>query len=146
MNISESDNLKYENLVNNMIINRTEFNIDDFTGGSVQISSTYNKKLSNYKLSLFFGYKSKKPITRTFEIEKDSLSIWLSALYVKTTSIINSEVDINMNDIEVMMNSKEVDSNKVISISKVEVPLPVDLPVEKKISNIYKSDCFGVDE
>lgn len=149
MNISEKEENKYINLIDNMIHEKTEFDVEDFTGGSIQISSTYKNKMTNYKISLFFGYRNKVAVTRTFDIQENSLSIWLDALYIKTKSILNSDVDINMNEIELMMEnnkalSNEEESNKVKSLSKVEVTPPVDLQVTLPIEKNYKVDDFGV--
>ena len=107
------------NLVNNTIKNKTEFNIDDFTGGSVQITSTNNNQITKCRVSLFFGYKQKNPISRTIDIEKGLSYIWLSAIQLKVKSIQSVSIGMNYSELNSLMNNlpNKVDSNKVDSIS-----------------------------
>ena len=123
------------NLVNNSIIQKTEFKPSDFTGGSVQVTSINNNRITNYKVSLFFGYKSKKPITRTIDISKDSYYIWSKALLTKVLIIENSNIGMDFSELNELMNdSNKVVSNKVVSIveSPLQVEVPVEVPVVKK--------------
>ena len=108
------------NLVNNTIKNKTEFNIDDFTGGSVQITSTNNNQITKCRVSLFFGYKQKNPISRTIDIEEGLSFIWLSAIQLKVKSIQSVSIGMNYSELNSLMNNlpNKVDSNKVDSISK----------------------------
>ena len=107
------------NLVNNTIKNKTEFNIDDFTGGSVQITSTNNNQITKCRVSLFFGYKQKNPISRTIDIEEGLSFIWLSAIQLKVKSIQSVSIGMNYSELNSLMNNlpNKVDSNKVDSIS-----------------------------
>ena len=109
----------YLNLVNNTIKNKTEFNIDDFTGGSVQITSTNNNQITKCRVSLFFGYKQKNPISRTIDIEEGLSSIWLSAIQLKVKSIQSKNIGMDYSELNSLMNNlpNKVDSNKVDSIS-----------------------------
>ncbi|MGD9554407.1 MAG: hypothetical protein AB7D96_02185 [Arcobacteraceae bacterium] len=93
------------NLVNNTILQKTEFTIDEFTGGSVGITSTNNNTQTNYRVSLFFGYANKKPITRNIVIEKDTYYIWAKALMLKAQSIKNDNLGMNYSDLNTLMNS-----------------------------------------
>jgi muramoyltetrapeptide carboxypeptidase LdcA involved in peptidoglycan recycling len=86
------------NLLNNQIIEDTEFKLDQFTGGSVSVTSTYNNKFTNYKVSLFFGYKHKKPIARTFDIKEDQLAIWIHAILLKTKNLQINNLGIDQDD------------------------------------------------
>ena len=43
------------NLINNTIKSKTEFSEKDFTGGGVQITSTYNHKIINFLTALVVG-------------------------------------------------------------------------------------------
>lgn len=128
------------NLVNNTIVSKTEFKIKDFTGGSLQITSTNNHTITNYKVSLFFGYKSKKAVSRTITITKDMFYIWAKALILKCMSIENDNLGMNYSELNKLMNSDLTSSsisNKVKN-SIVGVDLPVDLPDETdwdKINN-----------
>ena len=119
------------NLVNNTIKTKTEFEVDEFTGGSVQITSTNNNQIVKYKVSLFFGYKQKNPISRTIDINENLVSIWINALHLKVKSIQvtnngmdYSELNALMNNLPNEVDSNEVDSNKVVSISRgITTPL-----------------------
>ena len=108
------------NLVNNTIKTKTEFEVDEFTGGSVQITSTNNNQVIKYKVSLFFGYKQKNPISRTIDINENLVSIWINALHLKVKSIQVSNNGMDYSELNALMNNlpNEVDSNKVLSISK----------------------------
>lgn len=108
------------NLVNNTIKTKTEFEVDEFTGGSVQITSTNNNQVVKYKVSLFFGYKQKNPISRTIDIKEDLVSIWINALHLKVKSIQVANNGMDYSELNALMNNlpNEVDSNKVLSISK----------------------------
>ncbi len=113
------------NLVNNTIKTKTEFEVDEFTGGSVQITSTNNNQVVKYKVSLFFGYKQKNPISRTIDINENLVSIWINALHLKVKSIQvtnngmdYSELNALMNNLPNEVDSNKVDSNKVESISR----------------------------
>lgn len=112
------------NLVNNTIKQKTEFNNNDFTGGSVQITSTNEHQLIKYKVSLFFGYKNKNPISRTIDISEDLVSIWQTALLAKVKNLQVSKNGMNYSELNSLMNNLprsnevEVVSNKVVSISR----------------------------
>lgn len=112
------------NLVNNTIRTKTEYQVSDFTGGSVQITSTNNHQLMKYKVSLFFGYKQKNPISRTIDINEGLVSIWMDAIQLKCKAIQisnngmdYSELNSLMNNLSSKVDSNEVDSNEVVSIS-----------------------------
>lgn len=114
------------NLVNNTIKSKTEFEINEFTGGSVQITSTNNNQVIKYKVSLFFGYKQKNPISRTIDINDNLVSIWINALHLKVKSIQVSNNGMDYSELNALMNNlpNKVDSNKVLSISKgINTPL-----------------------
>lgn len=111
------------NLVNNTIESKTEFNQSDFTGGSVQITSTNEHQLIKYKVSLFFGYKNRNPISRTIDINEDLVSIWQMAILTKVKNLQISNNGMNYSELNSLMNSSprsssnkvEVVSNKVVS-------------------------------
>lgn len=107
------------NLVNNTIKNKTEFDVSEFTGGSVQITSTNNHQLMKYKVSLFFGYKQKNPISRTIDINEGLVSIWSDAIHLKCKSMQVSNNGMDYSELNALMNNlhNEVVSNKVVSIS-----------------------------
>ena len=115
------------NLVNNTIKTKTEFEINDFTGGSVQITSTNNHQLIKYKVSLFFGYSNGNAISKTFPIKEEFVNIWQKAilLKVKSLQVSNNGMDYselnalmnNLDEVEVVSNEVEVVSNKVEVVS-----------------------------
>lgn len=109
------------NLVNNTIKTKTEFEINDFTGGSIQITSTNNHQLIKYKVSLFFGYSNRNAISKTFSIKEDFVTIWQKAILLKVKSLQTTNNGMDYSEINALMNNLEqveVVSNKVVSISK----------------------------
>jgi len=111
-------------LVNNTIRTKTEHNISEFTGGSVQITSTNNHQLMKYKVSLFFGYKQKNPIARTIEISDSLVSIWMDAIMLKCRAMQVSNNGMDYSELNALMNnlsnevvSNKEESNEVVSIS-----------------------------
>lgn len=106
------------NLVNNTIKTKTDFQVNDFTGGSVQITSTNNHQLIKYKVSLFFGYVNRNAISKTFSIKEDFVGIWQQAilLKVKSLQITNNGMDYSeMNSLMNNLEQVEVVSNIVVS-------------------------------
>lgn len=106
------------NLVNNTIQKETEFDIYDFTGGSVICTNTHKGTHQSFRVSLYFGYKNKNPITRTLDIDADLVFIWMEAILSKLNSMKVSVTGMKYNDLNMLMNKPcIVDSNKVESIS-----------------------------
>lgn len=103
------------NLVNNTISTKTEFSPNDFTGGSIQITSTNNHQLMKFRVSLFFGYQNRNAIARTIDIKEDYLTIWQSALYLKVKSMQVSNNGMDLSELNELMNTPS--SNKVVSKS-----------------------------
>lgn len=107
------------NLVNNTIKTKTEFEINDFTGGSVQITSTNNHQLIKYKVSLFFGYSNRNAISKTFPIKEEFVNIWQKAILLKVKSLQVSNNGMDYSELNALMNNlDEVVSNKVEVVSK----------------------------
>ena len=111
-------------LVNNTIRTKTEHNISEFTGGSVQITTTNNHQLMKYKVSLFFGYKQKNPIARTIDISDSLVSIWMDAIMLKCKAMQVSNNGMDYSELNALMNnlsnevvSNKEESNEVVSIS-----------------------------
>ena len=108
------------NLVNNTIKTKTEFEINDFTGGSIQITSTNNHQLIKYKVSLFFGYTNRNAISKTFSIKEDFVTIWQKAILLKVKSLQITNNGMDYSEINALMNNLdevEVVSNIVVSKS-----------------------------
>lgn len=109
------------NLVNNTIKTKTEFEINDFTGGSIQITSTNNHQLIKYKVSLFFGYSNRNAISKTFSIKEEFVNIWQKAILLKVKSLQVSNNGMDYSELNALMNNLdevEVVSNKVEVVSK----------------------------
>lgn len=157
MNISSYTDEQLLNLVNNSILTKTEFKPSDFTGGSVQATSTHSNKVTNIKVSLFFGYTSKKPITRTIDISKGTYYIWGKAIMLKVASLEVDTLGIDFNELNGLMNSpKEVVSRVVDSIevvSSVPSTTPTTTPTTSKtleaavrIANYLHTKILSVNE
>lgn len=118
-------------LVNNTIRTKTEHSISEFTGGSVQITSTNNHQLMKYKVSLFFGYKQKNPIARTIDISDSLVSIWMDAIMLKCKAMQVSNNGMDYSELNALMNnlpnevvSNKEESNEVVSINRgITTPL-----------------------
>jgi hypothetical protein len=102
-------------LINNTITTKTNFDIDDFSGGSVQ--SLISNGICKYKVSLFFGYKNRNSINYTFDVKEDLVYIWNKALMVKikTTTAMNNGMDYS--ELNSLMNLSSSISNIVSSSS-----------------------------
>ncbi len=72
------------------LINNTEFTSEQFTGASVIQTITYDRTVVKYKVSLYFGYVDKKPISRVLEIDKELFLLIPSALDKYMQQIKNS--------------------------------------------------------
>ena len=115
------------NLLNNTILEKTEFKIENYTGGSISVTTTYNNKFINYKVSLFFGYKNKNSIARTFEIKKEQLAIWMHAILLKTESMKIDNIGFEQDDLirkmttppSVRTNSSTNSSNTIVTKSPI---------------------------
>lgn len=76
------------NLINSVIFNDTEYDEKDFTGGSVQITSTYNHKITKYTVHLLFGYDERRNSrSYTEEIPEDESFLWHQAIALKIKSM-----------------------------------------------------------
>ncbi len=127
------------NLVNNTILQKTDFNIDKFTGGGVQVTSTYSNKVIKYKIYLTFGYDEKRnSVSHSEEIDEDIFYIWQRAILLKVKSIQVNNIGTSLSDLNKLMN---VDSK--IEDSKIEdrdsdrerkeiVPTSLRTPKDKK--------------
>lgn len=93
------------NLVNNTIIKKSKNNIDDFTGGGVQITSTYNHKIIKHKIYLTFGYDEKRnSISYSEDIEEDISMIWHQAIMLKVKSMQTMSTGSSLSELNDLMN------------------------------------------
>lgn len=128
------------NLVNNTILTKCEFAIEDFTGGGVQTTSTHNHKIIKHKIYLTFGYDSKRNSKSYHEdIDEEISFIWHKAILVKIKSLQALKNGSVISDLNELMNidSKIVDRDNKIEIidrdSDKECNEFVTKPVRKKI-------------
>lgn len=115
-------------LVDRTIENETEFDIASFTGGYVSVTSTHNNTQQNYRVALFFGYTSKKPITRTVEISSDLYEIWSKAVLAKVLSVKEDKGGMNLDDISRIIGSSTKDDTTPTTCSDtLTLPIPTTL-------------------
>lgn len=94
------------NLVNNTILSKTEFELSEFTGGGVQITSTYNHKVIKHKIYLTFGYDSKRNSkSYSQDIDEELSIIWQTAILLKVKSIQVSKVGSSFSELNSLMSS-----------------------------------------
>jgi len=103
------------NLVNNTIIKKSEHNMKDFTGGGVQITSTYNHKIIKYKIYLTFGYDDKRnSISYSEDITEDISMIWHQAIMLKVKSMQAMNTSSSLSDLNELMNiDSKIEDNKI---------------------------------
>jgi len=89
-------------ILKSIIETKTEYNIDDLTGGSVSITITHNCTQINYYLILFFGYKNRNSIQKKIPINEQ--------LYTKLCKIIVSVVK------DMQKEQSEDDINDILNI------------------------------
>lgn len=125
------------NLINNTIKTKTEYNQEDFTGGSIQITSTNAHQLIKCRVSLFFGYHNKNAIARTIDIKEEYLTIWQHAILLKVKSFHVKNNGMDLSELNALMNTPssnivEVISNKVVSKgSTIVVRTPYELDADE---------------
>lgn len=75
-------------LIDSIVQQHTNYDINMFSGGSIQISTAYAGQIVNYKLLLFFGYsKNRHPITATIPIDKKDIGVLVQAIEDKIKSM-----------------------------------------------------------
>lgn len=132
MNTSSFTDEQLLNLVNSSIIKYTEFKIDDFSGGSVSVTSVHKNTRQNYKVNLYFGYKGKNSINRSFEIKAEFYFIWCKAMHSKVMSIASDNLGADYDELnELMSGSLLKDENTVVS-SKLDSKEVVSLSTESE--------------
>lgn len=134
------------NLVNNTITTKTEFKPSDFTGGSIQLTSTNNHQLHKFKVSIFFGYVNKNAISRTIDIKEEYLMIWQHALLLKVKSMHVSNNGMDLSELNSLMNTPssnkvEVVSNKVVSKGSKSV-VRTSYELDANIVAVHLFDCI----
>ena len=107
------------NLINNTIIEKSDYLDSDFTGGGVQITSTYNHKIIKHKVYLTFGYDNKRnSLSISFEIEEAISFIWQQAILLKVKSIQTLSSSDSISELNRLMNKKIDRDSKIIDRDK----------------------------
>lgn len=105
MNIDTFTDEQLLNLVNNSILDKTEFAITDFTGGYVSITLNTNKKQDTCKVALLFGYKNRNSQSAIFEVDRGLIFIWIKAIKLKIESLKIDNTGMNFNELNGLMNT-----------------------------------------
>lgn len=100
------------NLINNSIIEKTDYSIHEFTGGYVSMTSTRGHTKEACKVALLFGYKNRNSQSFTFDIKKDLAFIWMKAIMLKISSIKLDETGMDFNELNSLMNEKKEDKKR----------------------------------
>ena len=120
MNIDSFTDDQLLNLVNNTILDKTEFKPSDFTGGAIQTTSTHKNKITVHKIVLMFGYdKNNNSRSWQQEISRDTYFIWAKALLLKVESLLINHAGSEINDLNKMMNKKTKKSSSIDN--KIEI-------------------------
>ena len=131
------------NLVNNSILKHTEFLVSDFSGGSISVTSVHKNTRQNYKVNLYFGYKGKNSVNRSFDIKDEFYFIWCKAVHLKVMSIASDNLGADFNELNEMMqspkNESAVDSSKLDSSTVVSISTEPDGTLQGTIQEKKKS-------
>ena len=95
------------NLVNNTIITKTEYKVDQFTGGYVSMTSTHGNTKETYKAVILFGYENRNSRAHTIEISDSLVYIWTNALMLKIASIRVTNTGQDLSELNDLMNTKK---------------------------------------
>ena len=105
MNIDTFTDEQLLNLVNNSILEKTDFKITDFTGGYVSITLNTNKKQDTCKVALLFGYKNRNSQSVIFEVDANLIYIWIKAIKLKIESLKIDNTGMDYNQLNGLMNT-----------------------------------------
>ena len=115
MNTNSFTDEQLLNLINNTIIEKTQFIVTEFTGGYVSITTAYGNTKEVFKVSLLFGYKNRNSQNYIFEIKKDLVFIWLKAILIKISTMQISDIGMDFNELNELMNVKKEDKREKMS-------------------------------
>ena len=98
---------QYLKLINNTIIRDTNYTIDEFTGGNVQLTCNGGKecRLIKYTVNLLFGYKNNNSRKSTIEIKEELTDIWFKAIQLKMKSKQVQNNGVDFKELNILMNS-----------------------------------------
>ncbi len=101
------------NFINTTILEETDFNTNQITGGYVQATTSYKNKFVTYKVTFLFGYdKNKNSRQHQKEISRDVYFIWCKAMLLKTLSLIIDNTGSELNEMNRRMNKKSEKDEK----------------------------------
>lgn len=143
MNIDTFTDEQLLNLVNNSILSKTKFEINEFTGGYVSITINTNKKQDTCKVALLFGYKNRNSQSVVFEVDSNLIYIWIKAIKLKIESLKIDNAGMDFNEINGLMNT----SYEARTKTHCTLPLPntnkpftlYQMPITKKEFENFKS-------
>ena len=89
-------------ILKNIVESKTDYDMNNLTGGSVSITITHNNTQINYYLILFFGYKNRNSVQKKIPINEQ--------LYTKLSKIIVSVIK------DMQKEQSEDDINDILNI------------------------------
>lgn len=143
MNIDTFTDEQLLNLINNSILSKTKFEINEFTGGYVSITINANKKQDTSKVALLFGYKNRNSQSVTFEIDSNLIHIWIKAIRLKIESLKVNNIGMDFNEINGLMNTSYEARTKThctLPLPNTNIPFTLyQVPITKKEFESFKS-------
>ncbi|MEA2017828.1 MAG: hypothetical protein U9N59_05210 [Campylobacterota bacterium] len=131
---------QYLKLINNTIIRDTNYGIDEFTGGNVQLTCNGGKdcKLIRYTVNLLFGYKNNNSRKCTIDIKEDLTDIWFKSIQLKMKSKQINNNGSDFKDLSMLMNSDlcSTISDKQLDVNVKTVNVSGSVIVKKKYDHI----------
>ena len=86
-------------IIDNIIINHTPFDVEDYTGASLQSLLTNKVTKLSFKLTIFFGYNaSKNSVSHTIEITEKQYTALASAVIDKNNYVLSMNKSILSDD------------------------------------------------
>ncbi len=135
---------QYINLIHNTIREKTQFAINEMTGGNVQLTCAGGKscKIINCKVVIYFGY-DKQRNNRKYEEETDIslIEIWIKAIYaslelkkVEKNGHIHLELNKLMNTPSPAVDGKVVEVNN----NGIDVGIGIGTKIHDGSTNIVR--------
>ena len=152
------------NLVNNTILTKSDHNIDLFTGGGVQTTSTHNHKIIKHKIYLTFGYDDKRnSISYSEDIDEETSFIWHKAIQMKVKAmqtlntgsvlsdlnkLMNTDSKIEIEDRDIKIEDRDKECNDVVTSSLRKKPSGYKFIIEReeKLSEYTNINVPAFDE
>jgi len=91
-------------IIDNIIVNHTPYDIESYTGASLQSLLTNKLTKLSFKLTIFFGYNaSKNSVSHTIEVTEKQYTTLAKAIVSKNKDLLNNNKKFN----EIMLNCFE---------------------------------------